>query len=72
VPLAHADQLVALAQRRGTKRVFNVAVIPGVNHLLAAARTGEVSEYATLEDLNVSEKVSTAITGWLSRILVIR
>jgi dipeptidyl aminopeptidase/acylaminoacyl peptidase len=72
VPLAHADQLVALAQRRGTKRVFNVEVIPGVNHLLAAARTGEVSEYATLEDLNVSGKVSTAITGWLSRTLIVR
>ena len=72
VPLAHADQLVALAQQRGTKRVFNVAVIPGVNHLLAAANTGEVSEYATLEDLNVSGKVSTAITGWLSRTLVVR
>ena len=72
VPLAHANQLVALAQRRGTKRVFNVAIIPGVNHLLAAASTGEVSEYATLEDLNVSGKVSTAITGWLSRTLVAR
>jgi len=72
VPLAHADQLVALAQRRGTKRVFTVAVIPGVNHLLTAARTGEVSEYATLEDLNVSGKVSAAITGWLSSTLIVR
>jgi hypothetical protein len=34
---------------------------------MAPATTGEVAEYATLTDRNVSTDVSTAVTGWLTK-----
>ena len=39
----------------------------GVNHLLVPATTGEVSEYASLPDRNVSKDVTTAVTAWLTK-----
>jgi hypothetical protein len=47
----------------------DVVKVPGVNHLLAPATTGEVDEYATLADKHVSSAVSSAVVDWLKRIL---
>jgi hypothetical protein len=33
------------------------------------AITGETDEYATLQDLNVSMDVTTAVTNWLTKTL---
>jgi hypothetical protein len=44
-----------------------VVVVRGVNHLLVPAITGEVSEYGTLPDRNVSKDVTTAIGDWLKK-----
>ena len=41
--------------------------LPGVNHLLVPATTGEVSEYATLPDKTVTPAVATAIAEWLKK-----
>jgi hypothetical protein len=35
--------------------------------LLVPATTGEVSEYGTLPDRNVSKDVTMAVTTWLSK-----
>jgi hypothetical protein len=44
-----------------------LVTVRGVNHLLTPAITGEISEYATLEDRTVSKDVTEAVNGWLGR-----
>jgi pimeloyl-ACP methyl ester carboxylesterase len=64
----NADRLQAMAQAREDGTV-DVAKVPGVNHLLANATTGEVDEYGTLPDKRVSADVASAITAWLNKTL---
>jgi pimeloyl-ACP methyl ester carboxylesterase len=66
---ANADRLGELARaRKGTVPV-EVVKIPGVNHLLVPATTGEVDEYATLKDKQISAGVASAIVAWLQKTL---
>ena len=44
----HADKLAEFARARRTKAAVEVVKVPGVNHLLVPAKTGEVSEYGSL------------------------
>ena len=67
VPVAHADRLAALARTESDSKSVEVVIVKGVNHLLVPAFTGEVSEYGTLTDRNVSRDVSSAINAWLTR-----
>ncbi len=67
VPVAHADRLADLARKESDSKSVEVVVVRGVNHLLVPAFTGEISEYGTLTDRNVSRDVSTAINTWLSK-----
>jgi len=39
--------------------------LPGLNHLLVPATTGERDEYGKLPDRNVSPDATAAIGGWL-------
>jgi hypothetical protein len=66
VPVSHADRLAELGKGSRSRAVGLVAV-RGVNHLLLPAITGEVSEYASLEDRTVSKDVTTAISAWLTK-----
>jgi dipeptidyl aminopeptidase/acylaminoacyl peptidase len=66
VPVSHADRLAELGKGSRSRAVGLVAV-RGVNHLLLPAITGEVSEYASLEDRTVSKDVTTAISTWLTK-----
>ena len=65
----HADVLAGFARaRKGTKAAVEVVKVPGVNHLLVQAKTGEVLEYATLgPDAQVSPQVTAAIAAFLSK-----
>ncbi|MEO7132826.1 MAG: alpha/beta fold hydrolase [Vicinamibacterales bacterium] len=65
----HADQLAEIARaRKGTKASVDVVKVPGVNHLLVPAKTGDVTEYASLgPDAVVSKQVTAAITTFLSK-----
>ena len=67
----HADKLAAMArQRKGDKVPVEVVKVPGVNHLLVPAKTGEVSEYGSLgPDAKVSAQVTGAIAGFLTKVL---
>jgi hypothetical protein len=65
----NADRLEALARARKQPAAVDVVKVPGVNHLLAPATTGEVDEYATLADKHVSPAVSSAVVEWLKKIL---
>lgn len=65
----HADALAALAKARKRPVAAEVVKIPGVNHLLVPATSGEVSEYASLAGAQVSPEATSAVAGWLTRTL---
>ena len=66
---ANADRLQALARKRKNASAVDVVKVPGVNHLLVPATTGESDEYATLKEKQVSPAVSGALVGWLQKTL---
>ena len=63
----HADQLGALAGTRKKSPPAEVVHLPGINHLLTPAKTGEVSEYALLPDKNITPEVAKTIATWLKK-----
>jgi pimeloyl-ACP methyl ester carboxylesterase len=67
VPLSHAETLADLARKESKSKAVELVVVRGVNHLLAPAITGEVAEYSTLTDRNLSVDVSSTVTGWLTK-----
>lgn len=69
VPPANADRLEALARARKNAPPVEVVKIPGVNHLLVPATTGEYDEYRTLTEKRVSPAVATAMITWLQKTL---
>lgn len=69
VPPRHADALAELARARKREAPVEVVRVPGVNHLLVPAATGEVSEYATLSTAQVSPEATAAMARWLTATL---
>jgi pimeloyl-ACP methyl ester carboxylesterase len=69
VPKDQADKLADLARARKKAKPPEVVHVPGVNHLLVPATTGEVSEYPSLTDKTISPKVPSAITDWIKMAL---
>ena len=66
----HADRLAEMARERRGKALVEVVKVPGVNHLLVPAKTGDVSEYATLgQDAQVSPQVTKAIADFMVKAL---
>ena len=61
----HADKLAELARARNRKAAVEVLHLPGVNHLLVPATSGEVSEYATLKEKQVVPEISAKIAEFL-------
>jgi uncharacterized protein len=61
----HAQLLMALANGRKRNPGADLLMFEGLNHLLVPATTGDVEEYPTLPDKNVSVKVLNALTAWL-------
>jgi len=69
VPPYHAEKLAELARARKRKVSVDVAALPGLNHLLVPAQTGEVEEYAVLPEKKVSPVATAAIGTWMVRVL---
>jgi pimeloyl-ACP methyl ester carboxylesterase len=67
VPPANADRLDALARARKNAPMVEVVKVPGINHLLLPATTGEFDEYSTLTGKRVSPEVATAVAAWLQK-----
>jgi hypothetical protein len=66
----HADKLAEFARARRTKAPVEVVKVPGVNHLLVPAKTGDVSEYGSLgPDARVSPQVTSAIADFMKKVL---
>jgi uncharacterized protein len=70
VPPHHAEKLGALANARKKAPKTAVVVVPGINHLLVPAKTGDVAEYGTLTDRTVSPEVTAKIVAWLKALPV--
>jgi fermentation-respiration switch protein FrsA (DUF1100 family) len=66
---SNADRLASLAGERKKQAPPDVVKIPGVNHLLVPAVTGEADEYGTLKEKHVSAAVTDAIATWLKKTL---
>jgi pimeloyl-ACP methyl ester carboxylesterase len=64
---SNADKLEALARPRKNSPPAEVVRIPGINHLLVPATTGETDEYGTLKDKRISPTVASTIAGWLQK-----
>lgn len=66
----HADKLAEFARARRTKAAVEVVKVPGVNHLLVPAKTGDVTEYGSLgPDARVSPRVTSAIADFMKTAL---
>jgi pimeloyl-ACP methyl ester carboxylesterase len=69
VPPSNADRLQELASARKKAAPVKIVKVPGVNHLLVPAKTGEVEEYTQRSDTQVSPAVGSAIASWLKEAL---
>jgi len=68
VPPHHAEKLASLARaRKKDTGPVEVIHLPGVNHLLAPAVTGDVQEYSQLKDKTITPKAAAAIVEWLQK-----
>jgi hypothetical protein len=65
VPPHHADKLAELARARKKGGAVDVLHLPGVNHLLVRATTGEVSEYPNLKEKTIVPDVANKIAEWV-------
>ena len=59
--LEHASRARKKAKPSDTDKI----VVPGINHLLVAAKTGEPSEYLSLTERTISPAVAAAVVPWL-------
>jgi pimeloyl-ACP methyl ester carboxylesterase len=65
VPAHHAEKLATAARARKKNPGVELVTIPGVNHLLVAAATGEPEEYPTLPERRISAAVGAEIASWI-------
>jgi pimeloyl-ACP methyl ester carboxylesterase len=64
---SNADRLESLARSRKHQAPVEVVKLPGVNHLFVPATTGEVAEYGTLKDKQITSALAAAISQWLQK-----
>jgi pimeloyl-ACP methyl ester carboxylesterase len=69
VPPRHADLLAASANTRKNRPPAEVVKLPGINHLLVPAKTGEVDEYGSLTSRTISADLASKIVEWLGRMM---
>jgi uncharacterized protein len=64
---SNADKIAALARARKGRagEAVKLVKLPGINHLLIPAKTGEVDEYERLPDRRISNDAVAAVAAWL-------
>jgi hypothetical protein len=67
VPISHVERIADLARKQSKSKSVSVVTVRGANHLLVPAVTGEVDEYTTLPDRNISKDATAAISDWLTK-----
>lgn len=63
----HADRLAELARARKQKGAVDIVKVAGVNHLLVAAKTGEVDEYTMLPEKQISSAATAVVATWMTK-----
>ena len=61
----HGQLLLDAARGRKKQPDASLVTVDGVNHLFVPAETGDIDEYALLQDKRVSPKVMEALVPWL-------
>ena len=69
-PASNADRLEQFGRaRKGTAATaVKKVIVPGVNHLLLPAKTGETDEYDSLPTQTISPDIVAALVEWLNQI----
>jgi pimeloyl-ACP methyl ester carboxylesterase len=69
IPASNADRLerFGTARKASATTTTQKAIVPGVNHLLLAAKTGEPDEYDSLPEQTISPAVIAALVSWLNQ-----
>jgi dipeptidyl aminopeptidase/acylaminoacyl peptidase len=65
VPPHHAEKLAELARLRKKKAPVEIKVLPSLNHLFVPAKSGEVSEYGSLDAREIAPEVASLVAEWL-------
>jgi uncharacterized protein len=65
VPVQHGERLAELGKARRRNVATEFALVPGINHLLVPARTGDVSEYGSLPAREISPEIARRIAEFL-------
>jgi len=65
-PPHHAKLLIELGNARKKGPAATLVLLPGLNHLLVPAATGDIGEYASLQTKRMSPDVARAIADWLA------
>jgi uncharacterized protein len=65
VPVRHGERLAELGKARRRNVATEFAIVPGINHLLVPAKTGDVSEYGSLTEKRVSPEIARLIAEFL-------
>lgn len=65
VPAHHAALLAGLAKARKKDAGVTVVTLPGLNHLFVPAISGDVEEYGSLSDRQISPAVAETIVRWI-------
>lgn len=70
IPSYHADRLGELAQRRRRdESTVDIVKLDDVNHLMLSSQSGAVAEYAALSEATVASEVTSALVGWIDRVI---
>ena len=69
VPVLHGQQLSQLARARTRAGISDYVELPGLNHLLVRASTGEPGEYGTLPERTISPAAVLELSSWLNKTL---
>jgi hypothetical protein len=69
---SNADRLESLARSRKHRARVDAVKIPGANHLFVSATTGEVAEYSSLKERQITPSLATTIAEWLPKALPVR
>jgi pimeloyl-ACP methyl ester carboxylesterase len=62
---SHADRLAEMAKARKNAPAVEVKQLPSLNHLMVVAKTGDISEYPSLETKAISPEIAKAMAAWL-------
>jgi pimeloyl-ACP methyl ester carboxylesterase len=66
MPPHHGKRLAEAANSRKKVAPASLVSLPGLNHLLVPAKTGETSEYLLLPEKRISPEVARSIAEWLA------